>query len=331
MTDDTRSSTSGGRDVILVADPIHPAGIERLGEKFDLVLPGQAIEEDMRSRITAVVVRTFKLSDTWMDGFPSLRLIAKHGSGVDNIDIGAATRRGIIVANTPGGTNSTAVAEGAVTLMLAVLRRVREMDACVRDNRFDQRWRLQLGDLTLGELTLVGFGQIAKAVARICGSGFQMRVRAYDPFVSAQAMESLGVEKVDDLAKAMDADVVSIHTPLSEKTRHLVGARELAAMRPNSILVNTSRGGLVDEAALAHALEEGKLLGAGIDVFEQEPPPPENPLLRLQNVVLSPHVAGVTSGSMKGMALAVCDVIDVVVSGGRPSTLLNPGAFGERQ
>lgn len=331
MNDGTRTSTSGGKDVILVADPIHPAGIERLREKFDLVLPGQAVAEDIRPLVTAVVVRTFALSDSWMDGFPSLRLIAKHGSGVDNIDIEAATRRKIIVANTPGGANSTAVAEGAVTLMLAVLRRVREMDACVRDDQFDQRWRLQLGDLTLGELTLVGFGQIAKVVARICGSGFQMRVRAYDPFVSAEAMASLGVEKVDDLAEAMNADVISIHTPLSEKTRHLIGARELAAMRPSAILVNTSRGGLVDEAALAQALKEGKLLGAGIDVFEQEPPSPENPLLRLPNVVLSPHVAGVTDGSMKGMALAVCDVIDVVDSGGRPSTLLNPEAFGERQ
>lgn len=317
--------------MILVADPIHPAGIERLRERFDLVLPAQPVEESMRPRVVTIVVRTSEIGEAWMAGFPSLRLIAKHGSGVDNIDIEAATRRGILVVNTPGGANSTAVAEGAVTLMLAVLRRMREMDACVRENRFDQRWRLQLGDLTSGELTLIGFGQIAKVVARICGSGFRMRVRAYDPFVSAEDMAALGVEKVDDLLAAMSADVISIHTPLSEKTRHLIGARELAAMKPTAILVNTSRGGLVDETALARALEEGRLLGAGIDVFEKEPPPPDHPLLRLPNVVLSPHVAGVTKGSMKGMALAVCDVVETVRSGGRPLTLLNPEVFGERR
>jgi phosphoglycerate dehydrogenase-like enzyme len=260
---------------------------------------------------------------------PGLRLIAKHGSGVDNIDIPGATERGVLVANTPGGTNSTAVAEGAVTLMLAVLRRVRDMDALMRDDRFDQRWSIELGDLTGGSLGLLGFGQIARQVARICGAGFGMDVGAYDPFVSADAMKAAGVRKVEALPELMRNDVISIHVPFSEQTRHVVGAKELAAMSANAIIVNTARGGLIDEAALARALVEGRIRGAGIDVFEAEPPPRDNPLLGLPNVVLSPHVAGVTSGSMKGMAMAVADVVETVLAGKRPATLLNREVLGE--
>jgi phosphoglycerate dehydrogenase-like enzyme len=156
-----------------------------------------------------------------------------------------------------------------------------------------------------------------------------MDVGAYDPFVSADAMKAAGVRKVEALPELMRSDVISIHVPFSEQTRHVVGAKELAAMSANAIIVNTARGGLIDEAALARALVEGRIRGAGIDVFEAEPPPRDNPLLGLPNVVLSPHVAGVTSGSMKGMAMAVADVVETVLAGNRPATLLNREVLGE--
>jgi phosphoglycerate dehydrogenase-like enzyme len=319
----------GSRPVAVILDPIHPAGIDRLARTFDLILPDAPADDPRHGQASVAVVRTFPVTRDWMAARPGLRLIAKHGSGVDNIDIPGATERGVLVANTPGGTNSTAVAEGAVTLMLAVLRRVRDMDALMRDDRFDQRWSIELGDLTGGSLGLLGFGQIARQVARICGAGFGMDVGAYDPFVSADAMKAAGVRKVEALPELMRNDVISIHVPFSEQTRHVVGAKELAAMSAGAIIVNTARGGLIDEAALAQALVEGRIRGAGIDVFEAEPPPRDNPLLGLPNVVLSPHVAGVTSGSMKGMAMAVADVVETVLAGKRPATLLNREVLGE--
>lgn len=318
-------------EMLLIVDPIHQAGVDRLKESHTVILPGDASAmAASREVATVLVVRTSEITEAKMAEMPKLSLIVKHGSGVDNIDMAAATRRGIAVANSPGGANSTAVAEGAVALMLAVLRRVREMDGLVRDNRFDQRWTLQLRDLTGGALGLVGFGKIAQVVARICGQGFGMEVSAFDPFVSESDMRVAGARKVDKLLDLMANDVISVHAPLTSGTRHIIAAREIAAMKPTGILVNTSRGGLVDEPALADAIRAGRILGAGIDVFEAEPPAPDNPLFSLPNVVLSPHVAGVTDASMKSMALSVAEIVATVEAGRRPATLLNPEALGGR-
>ncbi len=317
-------------EILYIVDPIHPDGIDRLRQRFDVILPGDHPDERRLAEVSVVVVRTSKAFDAWLARLPKLKLIAKHGSGIDNIDVPAATRRGILVANTPGGSNSTSVAEGAVALMLAVLRRVCEMDRLVREGRFNQRWSLELGDLTGASLGLVGFGQIAKVVSRICVAGFGMEVAAYDPFVPEPGMREMSVKKVDALLDLMTRDVVSVHVPLSDKTHHLIGEPELAAMQPSAILVNTSRGGLVDEAALARALRTGRIRGAGLDVLEQEPPLPDNPLFKLPNVVLSPHVAGVTNASLRGMALAVADVVETAMSGRKPATLINPEALEHR-
>lgn len=321
-------TTGRNSDLVLVLDPIHEDGIARLAQSFRLKLPGEMLSAEDLGEAKAAVVRAFEVNGAWLSRTPNLRIVTKHGSGVDNIDIPAATAHGVMVANTPGGANSTAVAEGAVALMLAVLRKVREMDCLVRENRFDERWKLRLGDLTGGRLGLVGFGQIARVTARIGGAGFGMTVSAYDPFVSAEEMAKAGVTKVDDLIDLMaSSDVISVHVPLSARTRHLIGARELAAMPHHAIIVNTSRGGLIHEPALAAALREGRIAGAGIDVFDVEPPPADDPLFALPNVVLSPHVAGVTNGSMRDMALNVARVVEEALSGQKPATLLNADAL----
>jgi phosphoglycerate dehydrogenase-like enzyme len=254
---------------------------------------------------------------------PGLKAIVKHGAGVDNIPIPFATSRGVMVANTPGGNNSTAVAEGAVALMLALLRRVREMDAIVRENRWNERWTTRLGDLTEAKVGLIGFGRIARYTARICGAGFGAQLAAYDPMLAAEDITAAGVTPMDLPELLAWADVISIHVPLIEGTRGLIGARELAMMRNSAIILNCSRGGIIDEAALAEALTAGRIAGAGIDVFEAEPPPADHPLFALPNVVLSPHVAGVTESGMKGMASACADAIDAIVAGDRPANLLN--------
>lgn len=311
-----------GEQLVLFYDPIHPEGVARIAQSHAIVA-AQGWRDDPRHLDASVmVIRTTDLPESLIARMPNLRLIVKHGAGVDNIPIPACTARGIWVANTPGGANSTAVAEGAVTLMLAVLRRVREMDAVVREGRWDQRWQTRLGDLTGAKVGLIGFGRIARACARICGAGFGAEVSAFDPLVSAEDMAAAGVRKVD-FAGLLASDVISIHVPLTPETRNLIGPAELAQMHERAIIVNTSRGGIIDEAALFEALSAGRIGGAGIDVFEAEPPPADHPLFTLPNIVLAPHVAGVTEGSMKGMAFAVADVIDTVLAGKVPATLLN--------
>lgn len=313
-------------ETIYIQDPIHAAGVARLAAAGHEIIPPEAGAEDPRlSQASIYITRTTDLPETLMARAPGLRLIVKHGAGVDNIDMAAATRRGIWVANTPGGNNSTAVAEGAVTLMLAVLRRVRDMDALVRSGRFDERWKVRLGDLTGARVGFIGFGRIARAAAKICGAGFGCEISAYDPMIPAEELRAMGAEPVE-LAELMTRDVISIHTPLTETTRNLIGAVELSRMPPHGVIVNTSRGGIIDETALVAALKAGSIGGAGIDVLEHEPPAADHPLFALPNVVLSPHVAGVTEASMKGMAFAVAEVIETVLAGGRPATLLNSEA-----
>lgn len=319
----TPSVNARALELVYIQDPIHPIGVEQIGSGHALILPDQGVGDPRLADVEVIVTRTSELREPLMAQMPRLRLIVKHGAGVDNIDIPAATRRGILVANTPGGNNSTAVAEGAVAMMLALLRQVREMDDLVRTGRFNERWKVRLGDLTGAQVGLIGFGRIARIVAKICAAGFGAEVAAYDPMIADDDIRAAGVEPLA-LPAIMARDIVSIHTPLTPGTRNLVGAPELALMHPGAIIVNCSRGGIIDEAALVEALRAKSIGGAGIDVFDAEPPPTDHPLFSLPNAILSPHMAGVTESGMKGMALHVAEVIETVSNGGIPATLLNP-------
>jgi phosphoglycerate dehydrogenase-like enzyme len=315
-------------ELVYILDPIHPAGVERIKAAHDVIMPEQGpMQGGDDSRIedtTFIVIRTTELPEALIARMPRLKAIVKHGAGVDNIPIPFATSRGVMVCSTPGGNNSTAVAEGAVTLMLAVLRRVREMDALVRENRWDERWKTRLGDLTGARVGLIGFGRIARFTARICGAGFGAQLAAYDPMLAPEKIATADAMPMDLPELLAWADVISIHVPLTESTRGLIGAAELAQMHAGAVIVNTSRGGIINETALAEALIAGRIGGAGIDVFEAEPPPADHPLFALDNVVLAPHVAGVTEASMKHMALHCAQVVGAVRNGERPATLLNP-------
>ena len=311
-------------ETVFILDPIHPAGAERIAAAHDTITPEQGSCDPRIADTSIIVIRTTELPEALIARMPGLKLIVKHGAGVDNIPIPYATGRGVMVCNTPGGSNSTAVAEGAVTLMLAVLRRVREMDAVVRESRWGTRWQTRLADLTGANVGLIGFGRIARTTAKICGAGFDAQIAACDPMLSDEQLRQAGAIPMRLADLLAWADVISIHVPLTEDTRNLIGAGQLALMKPGAVIVNTSRGGIIDEAALAEALKTNRIGGAGIDVFEHEPPEADNPLFALANVVLAPHVAGVTEASMRGMALACADVIDTVLAGGRPATLLNP-------
>src|SRR3546814_5287 len=173
-------------------------------------------------------------------------------------------------------------------------------DLLVLEGRFQERWSLLFGDLWEKTVGLVGFGNIGRTVGQICSRGFNAKVLAYDPFTPAERMQEVGVENVPDLHRLLSlADIVSIHTPLTPKTHHLIGTPQFNAMKRSSILVNTSRGEVVDENALAAALRDGVIAGAGIDVFEQEPPLQSNPLFSAPNIVLSPHVSGATAATRR--------------------------------
>lgn len=316
----------GSRELVCIMDPIHPVGADRIASGHDVIGPDNWRGDPRLRETSVIVIRTSPLGEDIFGSMPRLKAIVKHGAGVDNIDIPAATRRRVMVANTPGGNNSTAVAEGAVTMMLALLRQVREMDALVRGNRWNERWGIRLGDLTGAKVGLIGFGRIARCVARLCSAGFGAEVAACDPMLADEEIRAAGVEPMA-LPDILQRDVISIHTPLTDGTRNLIDTVELGLMRPHAILVNCSRGGIVNEEALAEALRCGQLAGAGIDVFDAEPPAAGHPLFGLPNCLLSPHVAGVTEAGMKDMALGVAAVIDTVSRGETPATLLNPEAL----
>jgi D-3-phosphoglycerate dehydrogenase len=322
------------RPRVFIPDPIHADGVARLAGHFvvDRPPPGDdAARYRGFAAADAAVVRNISVDRAVLDAAPRLKVIAKHGAGVDNIDVAAATARGIVVANVPGG-NADAVAEATVALMLAALRRVPEVHRLVVSGGYAARFTLQFGQLFGRTLGLVGIGNIGARVARICAGGFNMRVLAYDPGLSVAAIAERGAEKVDELSSLLAAaDVVSLHLPLNARTRHLIGAAEIARMKPTAILVNAARGPLVDEAALAQALREERIAGAGLDVLEVEPPAPENPLLQLTNVVLSPHTAGNSVEAARQLALASADIVIAALSGGMPEGQLNPEVWGRRR
>ena len=224
--------------------------------------------------------------------FPRCGAIIRSGSGTDNIPVAAATERGIIVANTPEAL-ADPVSNHAIGLLLAVVHRIAIQDRAVRQGRWEQqraehRWHLR--GQTMG---LVGFGHIGRLVARKL-IAFEMKILAFDPLVRAEEMAETSVEAAPFEDVLSRSDFISIHCPLTPKTRHLIGEPQFRSMKPNVVFINTSRGPVVDEQALVAALEQGQIAAAGLDVTEQEPTPPDNPLLKLDNVVITPHIAGYT-------------------------------------
>lgn len=318
------------KPVVFLSQPIHPAGIERLKQSCEVIegiyypTASDAEIEAALARADAVVIRSMPIGADRQDKAPRLRVISKHGAGVDMIDICAATERGIVVANS-GDANAFAVAQHAVALMLATHRRVVFIDRMIREGGYLQREKvgMRLGDLWETTVGLVGLGNIGRHAAEMV-SGFRARVIGFDPGVRAEDMAAFGVEKVEDLDELLRrSDTVSLHLPLTPKTRHLIGAAELAAMKPTAVLVNTSRGGIIDEAALIAALDAGEIAGAGLDVLEQEPPAADDPLFAHEKVILSPHVAGGSEVALQKTALAAADAVLAVLAGDRPEHWLN--------
>ncbi|WP_246098747.1 hydroxyacid dehydrogenase [Paracoccus laeviglucosivorans] len=248
-----------------------------------------------KTKPVGVLVRMGRIDDSFFDAAPEVRVISKHGAGVDNIDVNAASARGIFVLNA-AGANAVSVAEHAIALLLAVAKKIGPLDKSVREGRWEKSG-FQGRELAGSTIGLVAFGAIARQMARFA-KAFDIRVRAYDPFSADDVFDQEGVERVQSLDELFaTCDIISLHSPLTPETSNLVNAERLAAMKPGGIIINTARGGLIDEAALQAALESGHLAGAGLDTFAQEPPPAEHPFWQNPRLVLTPHIAGVTTAA----------------------------------
>ncbi|MFC7398534.1 hydroxyacid dehydrogenase [Chelatococcus sp. GCM10030263] len=303
---------------VYILDKFHPAGVELMKQHADVVLWDDPDAVGWHRDADAIMVRMWPLTADDFDKATRLKVVAKQGVGVNTIDLDAARRRGVTVCNTPG-VNSEAVAEMAMALTLAVSRRVADFAARIRAGEVVERadaLGLELWGRTVG---VVGMGNIGTRVARKWRGAFETPLLAYDPFAPRDAWADIPHERVGDLSTLLKrADVVTLHLPLTAQTRHLIGAAELAVMKPQAVLVNVSRGGIVDEDALYEILKAGRLFGAGLDVFEVEPPTLANRLVSLPNVVATPHAAGSTEETQARSSQLVAEQLLDVMAGKEP-------------
>ena len=318
----------------LIIQPIHPAGLDRLREGG--ITPRMASAPDMATvareiaGCVAVITRNAGIDARALDAATALRVIANHGVGTNEIDLARAAELGIPTIFTPTA-NARSVAEHAIALMLALARRVGEADAAVRGQDWGWRYSARMLELHGRTLGLVGFGTIGRMVAGIARHGFGMKVLVHSPAAPDAILAEAGAQRAESLhALLAAADIVSLHRPLRADTLHCIDAGALAVMKPTALLVNTARGDLVDGAALAAALREGRIAGAALDVFGTEPPPPSDPLLAAPNTILAPHVGGVTEQAMRETALQCAAQILDVLAGRRPPHLVQPD-FWERR
>lgn len=298
----------------VLAEAFDHAALERLRSVGEVTLLDHPDEPSLKDAVRdcdALLVRTYtKVTRAVLEGAARLRVIGRGGVGLENIDLDAARERGVAVVYTPAAATD-AVAELTIGLMLTLLRQIIAGDAAVRQGGFQKARRTtctrELSQLTLG---VIGLGRIGKAVARRCRDGFGMRV-LYNDIVAPGWIDfaATPVEK-HDLYKA--SDVVSLHVPLTDQTRYLINAASLVEFKPHAVLINTSRGAVVDSEALAHALSSRVIAGAALDVFDPEPLPPDHVLMNAPNTVFSPHVGARTEGGLARMNDVVEDVIRVL-------------------
>jgi D-3-phosphoglycerate dehydrogenase len=288
-----------------------------------------ALSRSLLPSIDALLVVSSKVRREVIDRLDRCRVIVRYGSGTDNVDVERATERGIVVANVPDFCLSE-VADHTMALLLSTARKLILMDRYTRTGRWHARVEERVRRIAGKTLGLVGFGSIAREVARRA-IAFDLKVIAYDPYLDRARARSLGVEEVGLEELLQEADFVSVHVPLTNQTAHMIGEKQLRMMKPESLLINTARGGVVDEAALVRALSEGWIAGAGIDVYENlpmfdpEPAYTRHPFFDLENVVLTPHSAGTSIEALDELMLDGAREAITVLSGRPPQNWVNPG------
>lgn len=307
------------RPVVLLYEPIHERALAFLKERADVRL-AENLDEDTILRLVGdvegIIIRANgKVSRRIFEAAPRLKVVARHGVGVEAIDRQAAADRGVAVVNTPAA-NDESVAEHCIGMMILLAKRLLEADQAARCGDWEARYRLIGVELYGKTLGLVGFGKIGQRVAAIAHDGFGMSIAYHDIVPYPEAEAALGARRLPLENLLEGADFVSVHTPLVPATRGLIAEDALRRMKRTAYLINSSRGPVVDQEALIRALKEGWIAGAGLDVFDPEPLPPDCPLRALDNVVLSPHMAAHTDEALYRMAMVVSDVLAVIE--GRP-------------
>ena len=313
---------------VLVNKPIHADALKRLGEEVEVITPFTSPPSEVIAQLRdvqgLVLCAGLTVTGEVMDGCPSMEVIGRHGAGLDFVDVAAATKRGIPLVYTPEGpTESTA--EHAFLLMLAAARKLPYLDRCIRSGDFNVRDRVVGREMKGTRAGVVGFGRIGKRFASMCRQALEMSISVYDPFTQRSAVDAWGADYWTDLAAmAGEVDVLSIHCPSTPETRHLVNRKVLQALGPQGFLINAARGPIVDEAALIEALQEHRIAGAGLDVYDPEPPAPDHPLFKLDNVVLTPHLASFTDEGRRRMGMMVAEDVLRVLRGEPPVYQANP-------
>ena len=317
---------------LVIIQQVHPDAIALLGERPEI---GWCLVEDTSAEAlepvfanaVAITVRVSELPESLLDAAPALRVVSRHGVGYDNVPIDYCTRRGIAVTTT-GDANSNAVAEHTLYLMLSAARAGAEIDMAVRSGDYAVRSRIIGRELSGKTLLVVGYGRIGRRVAALA-SAFGMRVTVHDPYLAhgTDLGDHCLVPVLEEGLKR--TDFLSLHLPLTASTKGIIGPAELGLLPADAILVNASRGGLVDEAALLERVSSGHLFGAGLDTFAVEPLPPDSPLLAEPRIVISPHSAALTDNSLRAMGIqTIQNAIDGIDGNLDPGMVVNPEVLG---
>ena len=306
-------------------------GLKKIREHFDAEVwpeyapPPKKVIIDKVATVDALVsLLSDKIDPEVFNAAPKLKIVSQLAVGFDNIDIAEATRRGIYVTNTPEVLTDT-TADFAWALLMAIARRVAEADKYVRTGKWKVSWHpamLSGRDIYGATIGIIGAGRIGYAVAKRA-KGFDMRILFYDVIPRPEMEKDFRAKKVDLDTLLKESDFVSVHVPLMKETHHLVNAQKLSLMKKTAYLINNSRGPVVDEKALYEALRKGQIAGAGLDVFEQEPTPVDNPLLKLDNVVVAPHISSASLETRAKMSEMVAENLVAFFEGKRPPNLVN--------
>jgi D-3-phosphoglycerate dehydrogenase len=320
---------------ILVPDNVHPRAVEVLkaaGDQITYAADGQITREALLTAVPdadALVIRSaHKIDAEVLNAAPKLRIIARAGVGVDNVDIPRATELGVVVVNTPDG-NTISTAEHTFGLMLALARNIPQAHESMNAGKWDRKsfGGVELRGKTLG---VVGFGRIGRAVAKRA-LAFEMDVLTADPYIPADVAQDLGVTLVSLEELFRRSDFITLHAQLTPETREMINAESLATMKPGVRIVDAARGALINEADLAEALKSGHVAGAALDVYAEEPPKPDNPLLHLPNVVHTPHLAASTDDAQITVAVDAAQLVVDALLHGDFKNVVNPAVLDKRR
>ncbi len=312
---------------VLLTEPIDQAGIRVLEGRVNILVspdPSEQSVEQLMKNAHALIVRTAtQVTRTMIKGANDLQVISRTGGGLDNIDVRAATDHNVVVCGVKGAQDRS-VAEHTVTLMSVLAKHLFYLDGETRKGNFKARFEYRPVNLAGKRVGLIGLGRIGRIVAEICSRGLGMEVWGFDPYVSPEEFHEIGIVIKQDIKEIIrTADFLSLHVPLTEETRGLMGKEQFGLMKPRAFIVNTSRGEIIQEPALVEALKNGSIAGAGLDVFEKEPPNAQNPLFQLGNVIASPHSAALTKDTVARLAEGAAQNVIHVLEGRNPSYSVN--------